>query len=482
MITPGLSRISRLLATAPLPWPAIHVAGTNGKGSICTYISAMLEAYNASFYRTHLNQKQISHGRFTSPHLIDRWDCITIDGKVVDEGEFKRIESKLKGQNAGGGIGASEFEVLTATAFKLFTNAKVDIAVVEVGMGGRLDATNVLGQPVDPLEPASGKEAPARAKPLVTTLASISLDHQEWLGDSLAAIAREKAGIMKKGVPAVYGAGVQVEVAEVFETVANEVGADVSSFRTEFGTTDVGLPVHFSASRTASGDTASADFDLPTALGTHERANAILAFRSTWLALQKLKRIPKSSALPSELRLLPHYAALVQSLLAVPSQIKNPGRSQMLSLTALTGRAEPVLLDGAHNAEAALALRETTETRFPDAKRRTWVLAASSTKDVAALIKGFGVETVDDVLTVEFGEVDGMPWVKAMSAEKVSQAVREVTNRNDAESGQRQSLGADVESGLKAACQASNGGPLIIAGSLYLVGDVLKLVRRAEKG
>ncbi|KAK6415671.1 folylpolyglutamate synthase [Oleoguttula sp. CCFEE 5521] len=462
MITPGLSRISRLLATAPLPWPAIHVAGTNGKGSICTYISAMLEAYNASSYRTHLNQKQISHGRFTSPHLIDRWDCITIDGKVVDEGEFKRIESKLKGQNAGGGIGASEFEVLTATAFKLFTNAKVDIAVVEV-------------------EPTSGKEAPARAKPLVTTLASISLDHQEWLGDSLAAIAREKAGIMKNGVPAVYGAGVQVEVAEVFETVANEVGADVSSFRTEFGTTDVGLPVHFSASRTASGDTASADFDFSTALGTHERANAILAFRSTWLALQKLKRIPKSSAPLSELGLLPHYAALVQSLLAVPSQVTNPGRSQMLSLTALTGRVEPVLLDGAHNAEAALALRETIETRFPDAKRRTWVIAASSTKDVAALIKGFDVETVDDVLTVEFGEVDGMPWVKAMSAEKVSQAVREVTNRNDTECGQRHSLGAGVESGLKAACQASNGGPLIIAGSLYLVGDVLRLVRRAEK-
>ncbi|OQO05266.1 hypothetical protein B0A48_09033 [Cryoendolithus antarcticus] len=482
MITPGLSRISRLLATTPLPWPAIHVAGTNGKGSVCTYISAMLDAYNASTYRTHLDQSRISHGRFTSPHLIDRWDCITIDGLVVDDGEYKRIESKLKGQNAGGGIGASEFEVLTATAFKLFTQAKVDVAVVEVGMGGRLDATNILGQPVDASVLSPGTGAPTRAKPLITTLASISLDHQEWLGDSLAAIAREKAGIMKKGVPVVYGDSVQEEVAEVFEAIADEVGADVTSSQCEFETIDVGLPVHFSASRTASGDTASTDHDFPVSLGTHERANAVLAFRSTCLALQKLKRIPKSSAPPSASELVPHYSNLIRSLLAVPANVTTPGRSQMLSLSALTGRVEAVLLDGAHNAEAALALRETIETRFPDAKRRTWVLAASSTKDVAALIMGFGVKTKDHVLTVEFGEVDGMPWVKAMSAEKVLQAVRQVTNRNDTESGQRQSLGADVESGLIAACQASNGGPVIIAGSLYLVGDVLRLVRRAEKG
>ncbi|KAK6430583.1 folylpolyglutamate synthase [Oleoguttula sp. CCFEE 5521] len=427
----------------------------------------MLEAYNASSYREKLRQPRISHGRFTSPHLIDRWDCITIDGKVVSGAEFMKLESQVKVQSDEGSIGASEFEILTATAFKLFTKARIDVGIVEIANASAL---------------SPGEKSPLRAKPLVTTLASISLDHQEWLGNSLTVIAREKAGILKKGVPVVYGVGVQDEVATVFETVADEVGANVSSFRNEFEDTGVGIPVHFSASIVASGDTTSLDLDFPASLGTHERANAVLAFRSTWLALKRLQRVPKSSAPPSGLEVLPHYIALMQSLLAAPAEVVNPGRSQMLSLTALTGRKTPVLLDGAHNAEAAFALRESVETRFPNTNSRTWVLAASSTKDVAALINGFGVKTEDHVLTVEFGAVDGMPWVTAMPAEKVLGFAEEVTAREGTTSGLRQSLGADVESGLKAACQVADGGLLIVAGSLYLVGDVLRLVRQAENG
>ena len=132
MIELGLARISTLLRHTPQPWKAIHVAGTNGKGSICAYLSAML---NASGVRC---------GRFTSPHLIDRWDCITINDETVRESIFKDAESLVLGRNSTEKIGASEFELLTATAFEVFAKEKIEMGVIEVGLGGRLDATNAM--------------------------------------------------------------------------------------------------------------------------------------------------------------------------------------------------------------------------------------------------------------------------------------------------------------------------------------------------
>ena len=131
MIELGLQRISRLLQANDLRWKAIHVAGTNGKGSICAYISAMLNAGYAV-------------GRFTSPHLIDRWDCISIKGQPVSSKQFFEKEQQISQRNQAQNIGASEFERLTTAAFELFSENGVQIAVVEVGLGGRLDATNVL--------------------------------------------------------------------------------------------------------------------------------------------------------------------------------------------------------------------------------------------------------------------------------------------------------------------------------------------------
>ncbi|KAK5009856.1 hypothetical protein LTR28_013051, partial [Elasticomyces elasticus] len=124
MIELGLSRISRLLIRTPLPWRAIHVAGTNGKGSVCAYISCMLDTYNRSAFRADYNLASIKHGRFTSPHLIDRWDCITIDNKTVRESTFKAVEEKVRARNEMECIEASEFELLTATAFEIFTQEK----------------------------------------------------------------------------------------------------------------------------------------------------------------------------------------------------------------------------------------------------------------------------------------------------------------------------------------------------------------------
>ena len=173
MIKPGLARISQLLKNTALPWKAIHVAGTNGKGSVCAYLSAMLNADNIPF------------GRFTSPHLIDRWDCIMINGKTVDRELFVSTEDKVEKYNKTQGIGASEFELLTATAFTLFSQEKVKIGVVEVGMGGTEDATNILQDPA------------------VTVITKIGEDHQKFLGSTKQEITDHKAGILKPGVPCV---------------------------------------------------------------------------------------------------------------------------------------------------------------------------------------------------------------------------------------------------------------------------------------
>lgn len=134
MIELGLSRIARLAAQTPQPWKAIHVAGTNGKGSICAYLSAMLHASG------------VRCGRFTSPHLIDRWDCITIDEQTVQESSFIEAEERVKqrSQLLRMASKATEFELLTATAFEIFYREKIEMGVIEVGLGGRLDATNIL--------------------------------------------------------------------------------------------------------------------------------------------------------------------------------------------------------------------------------------------------------------------------------------------------------------------------------------------------
>lgn len=473
MIELGLQRISRLLSKTHLPWRAIHVAGTNGKGSICVYISGMLEAYNNSSFRKQSNRPPIRHGRFTSPHLIDRWDCISINQKPVSSALFHEIEKKVLLRNASEAINASEFELLTATAFEIFTHENVDIGVIEVGMGGRLDATNILGQEVVDTD-ESGKPT-IRAKPLVTAIAKIGLDHQSFLGNTLQAIAAEKAGILKPNVPLVYDGSNPTEVLDTFRTLASEIGAPTPKLANDnhqwpdlatkalppSHLATLNIPAETNATRTK-------DTDAPL----HTKQNTSVAFHATLLALSQL---PSHSA--------PFPSALLTDLLSVPAQTIFPGRLQPLSIHSLTDRTQPVLLDGAHNAQSAAVLESAVtdlRSRSPN-KSVTWVLAASDSKDIASLLRPL-LRTGDAAFAVEFEPVDGMPWVKPMASEKVLHAAREVL-REKGQTGEivGQALASDVTAGLRAASEAADGGPLVVAGSLYLVGSVLRALRRREE-
>lgn len=410
----GLVRIGRLLEHTNLPWKAIHVAGTNGKGSICAYISAMLHAAG------------IRCGRFTSPHLIDRWDCITINQTVVRKALFQEVESYVKQQDAKNGIGASEFETLTATAFEIFNREKVEVGVVEVGLGGRLDATNVLQNSA------------------VTVISKIGYDHQSLLGNTLEEIAYQKAGIMRPGVPCVVDNTNEPDVLEVLDRYAKEIEAGPLIKVPQSGTL-ISEPQ---------------DFFEKNSLEPHQRVNLYCAFEAVKESLRQLR--------PQH-----HPGDLLQAAVEAPWR----GRLQKQSIESLTGRKEDVLIDGAHNGQSASILGAYVNDKLRHgAQCVTWLLAASKGKDLQELLRPL-VRNGDNAVVVEFGAVDGMPWVQPAPSGQILEILR-----SDHVLGEYLDAGGDVLGALRWSSKTARGGPLVVAGSLYLVSDVLRLLRDAGDG
>ncbi|KAI0712605.1 Mur ligase [Earliella scabrosa] len=199
----SLDRIRKLLAVFPEPYtrPTIHVAGTNGKGSVCAYASSILSAAG------------LVVGRFNSPHLLTFIDGICIQNKPVRPELFWSIRDEIHRLDGQHEIGASNFELFTCFALLIFERAKVDVVVLEVGMGGRLDATNVV--PDECI--------------LASALTAVDLDHQSLLGDTVEKIAREKAAIGRRGRPFVLGPQVHRQVEDVARSVVDAAGGDVVS-------------------------------------------------------------------------------------------------------------------------------------------------------------------------------------------------------------------------------------------------------------
>lgn len=474
MIELGLHRISRLLSSTALPWRGIHVAGTNGKGSICAYISSMLETYDRSPYRQAFRHAPLKHARFTSPHLVERWDCITLDQKPVAAEVFREVEGNVLERNRKESIGASEFEILTATAFEIFSLEGVDVGVVEVGMGGRLDATNIIGQVDERTQiPPDVSPGTFRPPPLMTAISSIGLDHQAFLGNTLEAIAREKAGIIKPRVPVV--------LAPNDDTVMNVLEEVAHANRS---------PIYHSLASAPAEKTPASPRSLPSLtsyliahhtprpLPTHSHQNALTAFTTTLLALQRLGRLPIDTARLLAPSTSNHPPPPVIDMFQAPFHTTFPGRLQQISLSPLTpGKTTTVLLDGAHNAQSAFALAaEIARLRYRDhGGPVTFVLAASDSKPAEEILRPL-LRDGDTVFTVEFGPVDGMPWVRPQSSTALERAARAVVR--DGGSLDVREYGADIGSALRAASEAAGaGGPMVVAGSLYLVGDVLRLLR-----
>ena len=281
----GLDRITRLLDRLGRPQdrlpPFFHVAGTNGKGSTCAFLRAALEASGRTVHA------------FTSPHLVRFNERIRIAGNLIEDEQLWNLLSEVL--DASNEIEPSFFEVTTAVAFLAFARTPADAAVIEVGLGGRLDATNVIEHPV------------------ATGIAALGVDHQQFLGRSLVEIAIEKAGIAKRGVPLVVLAQL-AEAEAAIQQSADECGAPVLLENRDW-TVDPTLR--------------------STLLGDHQVRNANLA----WQMLQAQGHLPVGRS----------------SFLSGLTSIQWPARFQLLADGPLT-RGVETWLDGAHNVEAAHAL------------------------------------------------------------------------------------------------------------------------------
>jgi len=301
----GLERARDLLVRMGEPqrrFPSVLVAGTNGKGSTSALLAAMA---GAAGYRT---------GLYTSPHLENVEERLRIDGRAIDSGRLGTILEELVGlAERETGSPPTYFEAVTLAAFRWFAEEKVDLAVVEVGLGGRLDATNL-------------------ADPILSLITPIGFDHREFLGDTLAAIAREKAGILRSGRPALVWIE-DAEPAESVRTVAAEVQADLRFASREVRIESVephgweGQQIRLTTPR---------EYNLDLALlGDHQAKNLGLAVR----AAEALAGLGFDRLSPT-------------AIAAGAAACRWPGRLEPIALPG--GRR--VLLDAAHNADGAAVL------------------------------------------------------------------------------------------------------------------------------
>ncbi|MFA6124183.1 MAG: folylpolyglutamate synthase/dihydrofolate synthase family protein [Sphingomonas sp.] len=408
----GLERITALLDRLGNPQhrlpPTIHVAGTNGKGSTCAFLRSAIEA---SGLTTHV---------YTSPHLVRFNERIRLAGRLIADGALAALLADVLDHAEG--IGASFFEVTTAAAFLAFSRTPADACIIEVGLGGRLDATNVLTRPV------------------ATGIAQLGIDHQSFLGDTAEAIAGEKAGIAKPGVPLItmrYPASVTQRVA----AVAQAAGATVLPTGTEWRFT-------VAADRLTYTDAAGQiETPLPTLAGPHQPENLALA-----------------------IALLRHQTALSippQAYSAAALHTRWPARMQRLHpgpLTALLPPGSQLWLDGGHNPAAAAAISATLDAiAHPGIGRSEvhLVLGMLANKDPLGLLAPFArVATTLHAVPVPSHEHHA-PAALAAIAHDLGLAAH---------------TAPDVASALRDITEIADPAEppiVLILGSLYLAGEVL---------
>jgi dihydrofolate synthase / folylpolyglutamate synthase len=406
----SLGRIERLLGELGAPHtrlpPVVHVAGTNGKGSTIAFIRAALEAAGK---RVHV---------YTSPHLVRFNERIRVAGDLVDEERMFAAFDRCEAVNAGQSI--SVFEITTAAAFLLFSEIPADYLLLEVGLGGRYDATNVIDRPA------------------ATIITPVSMDHPEFLGATVDKIAYEKAGILKRGAPAVI-AEQNAKALEVIEREAVRVGAPRIVGGRDF-------TMHEENGRLVFEDAIGLlDLPLPRLAGRHQHINAANALA----ALRAIE--PDLSA-----RLLERGL----------SEADWPARLQRLRGGRLVDLAPPraeVWLDGGHNEEGGRVLAEAMAD-FEEQSPRPLVLICGTlnTKDTAGFLRHFKGLAQETLAVPISGEHSGRP------GEEVADFAQSV--------GLNAAACQSVEAALRFLAARDWPVPprILIAGSLYLAGLVLE--------
>ena len=407
----GLTRIQTLLAALGSPHesiPIIHVAGTNGKGSVCAYLSSVL---SAAGYRV---------GRYTSPHLVDWNERISVGNEPISTDSAVTILAEVIARIDPQAPTPTQFEIVTAAAWLYFAKSQVDIAVIEVGLGGRLDATNVCDQP------------------LATVITSIDREHWQQLGNTIAKITTEKAGILKPNCPAIIG----ILPPDAVTVVEDRIEA-------------LNCPTVWvkPAVKVVRPDLIEID--------------ELIAQKLPWAEFEGIKY---PLALLGEMQLTNSAIAIatIQTLRQSGWKISDQAIATGMANTQWLGRIQwttwqghKLLIDGAHNAAAALALREYVRTLNPPI---SWVMGMLSTK---------AHREVFQALLQPGDRLDLVPVPDHSSADlaMLAELAREICPGLESIE-----IHDNLTAGLTAATTVTNH-QLVLCGSLYLVGYFLKLGR-----
>lgn len=386
----GLERVTRILEIMGNPQnnlKIIHVAGTNGKGSTCAILANIL--YKAGY----------NIGLYTSPHLVNYTERIKINNKEISKDDFSRYMDYVCNLADTNNIHLTEFEILTAGAFKYFSDNEVDIAVIETGLGGRLDATNVI------------------ENTLMSVITSISVDHKDRLGETIEEIAFEKAGIIKPSSDVIVS-GFNQGFDVIYENaIGKKSNIHIPSYEIEI--------IFENEINYAIVDGEAYEFPI---LGLHQKQNLELVLKSIEILLQKGYNITKDS--------------IVRGL----KTSFWPGRLQYI-------KEKGVIIDGAHNFDAAKELIKSLNFYFPD-KKRTWIYGSLDTKDYKNIIKTL-VKPND---TVYFYEFENKHSIKLSDIQNCILNKINILNLSEAEN----ILDKKMENSVK-----------IITGSLYIVGEFI---------
>ena len=396
----GLERITTLLARIGNPQdqlpPVFHVAGTNGKGSTCAFLRAAIEAAGLS---AHV---------YTSPHLCRFNERIRIAGRLISDEALAPLLSEVL--DAAGDIGPSFFEATTAAAFLAFARTPADVAIIEVGLGGRLDATNII------------------SKPAVCGIAQLGIDHQSFLGDSAVGIAGEKAGIAKAGVPLVTMAYDKPRSARVAE-VAELAGAPLFVKGDAWHAAPYRGKLHY---RDMHG---KLSLPLPTLPGDHQAMNAALAI--AMIRHQSAVEVPESA------------------LKAAMGWAHWPARLQRLAVGPLNPQGKIIWLDGCHNEAAAQTIVDFFERWLRGKRGLHLITGILANKDARGLLAHFeGIATHLTAVAVGGHDCHSPQDLAAIGA--------------------TYGLKSAVAKTVEAALSRIGTEPVLIIGSLYLAGEVLR--------
>jgi dihydrofolate synthase/folylpolyglutamate synthase len=400
----GLDRVRDLLAALGNPqraYPCVLVAGTNGKGSTSALLAAMATAVSGGGRRT---------GLYTSPHLETVEERLRIDGAAIGTGRLGVLLAEIvEAAERATGAPPTYFEALTVAAFRWFAEERVDLAVVEVGLGGRLDATNLCD-------------------PVLSLITSISFDHREFLGDTLASIAREKAGILRPGRPALAWIE-DPEPAGAIREAAAEIGADLHFASDEITIEEV-EPLGWGGQHVRLA-TPERRYDLTLQLlGAHQARNLALAVRAA-----ELLKFDE------------------QAITAGAAVTRWPGRLERIDLP--NGRH--LLLDAAHNLEGAAALATFLDSLGEPVDLLFGVLAD---KDYAPMLDLLAPRARHLMLTTP-------PNPRAKHPAELAALLGDRENVH---------VEPDLDCALDAAL-ALGGDTLVAAGSIYLIGEIRKKLR-----